>query len=125
MTLRELLKEIDFDYEVENGEIRLIDEQGAYLGDIGEERWIAEQASVPTIIDRMEIYWNDYVYDAIVEEPLNSDCKELEDYEDNGDYEELLLYCEAHNIKSYLTEILYYIVHPDEVIFEEGVCFQN
>lgn len=66
MTLRELLKEIDFDYEVENGEIRLIDVQGTYLGDIADDRWTVEQASVPAIIDRMEIYWDDYVYDGIV-----------------------------------------------------------
>ena len=120
MTFRKLLKEIDFDYEVENDEIRLIDEQDAYLGSIAEDRWPAEQASVPAIIDRMEIYWNDYVYGGIVNPSLNSDGKELDGYEDNGNYEELLRYCEAHGIKNYLTEILYYIVHPNEVIFEEG-----
>lgn len=119
MTLRELLKEIDFNYEVENGEIRLIDEQGAYLGSIAEDRWLAEQTSVPAIIDRMEIYWNDYVYDGIVNPSLNLNGKELDGYEDNGSYEGLLQYCEAHGIKNYLTEILYYIVHPNEVIFEE------
>lgn len=121
MTLRELLKEIDFNYEVENGDIRLIDEQGAYLGGIDEERWTAEQASVPTIIDRMEIYWNDYVYDGIVNSSVNSDGKELEGYKDNGSYEELLRYCEVHDIKNCLTQILYYIVNPDEVVFEEGI----
>ncbi len=120
MTLRELLKEIDFDYESENGEIRLIDEQGAYLGSIAEDRWPAEQASVPAIIDSMEIYWNDYVYGGIVNPFLNSDGKELDGYEDNGSYAELLQYCEACGIKNYLIEILYYIVHPNEVVFEEG-----
>ena len=63
---------------------------------------------------------NDYVYGGIVNPSLNSDGKELDGYEDNGNYEELLRYCEAHGIKNYLTEILYYIVHPNEVIFEEG-----
>lgn len=119
MTLREMLNEIDFDYEVENGEIRLIDKQGAYFGDIDEERWSAEQSSVPAIIDRMEIYWSDYVYDGIVNPDLNPGGNELGDYEDNGDYEELLRYCETHNIEGYLVEILYYIVNLDEVVFEE------
>lgn len=119
MTLRDLLQEIDFDYEIENGEIKLIDKQGAYFGDIGEERWRAEQASVSAIIDRMEIYWDDYVYDGIVNPSLNQVGNKLEDYNDNGDYTELLEYCKTHDITDYLVDILYCIVHPEEVNLEE------
>lgn len=119
MTLREMLGIIDFDYVIEEDEIRLIDQTEVYLGTIAEERWPAEQGSIPDIIDRMTRYWNDYVYEALVNPSLNSSGKELDGYKDNRSYEELLRYCETHEIGQYWVETLYYIVHPDEVIFEE------
>ena len=49
MTLREMLEIIDFDYVIEEDEIRLIDQTEVYLGTIAEERWPAEQGSIPEI----------------------------------------------------------------------------
>lgn len=127
MTLREMLDFIEFDYEiidVENEDcttkkVKLIDSLNVYLGDIDEELWELEKDMAISIIDRMEIYWNDYVYDSLVDSTLNCNPNEFADYKDNGSYEELLKYCKEHNIKNCIVDILYYIVNPDEVIIEE------
>ena len=75
MSLRELLNYVDFDYEIiknynkdytdgyERGVdlIRLIDLQNAYLGDIADFRAeLNSKTAIEDIIDRLEIYWNDY-----------------------------------------------------------------
>ena len=121
MTLRELLEVIDLDYEVKNGKIRLVDKTDVDFGNIAEDRWVAEQASVLDIIERLNIYWNDYVYNAIVDPNLNLNGKELEGYEDNGSYEELLDYCKEHEVKDPMVTVLYYLVNPNEVVLKEGV----
>ena len=85
MDLREFLGYFDFDYDIvspggkyedrirqeriEEGDICpedadkdlicLIDLQGAYLGDIGQERYPIEQASISKIVDRMDVYIHD------------------------------------------------------------------
>lgn len=63
MSLRELLNEVDFDYEIENDEIKLIDLQGVYLGDIAEFR-VSIKRDIPLIvdiiIDRLTHYFEDY-----------------------------------------------------------------
>lgn len=87
MSLRELLNYVDFDYEIikNDGEdytdeyergvelIRLIDLQDVYLGNIAEFRVEAKyELAIACIIDRLEIYWNDYVITDL-EEDLNVD----------------------------------------------------
>jgi hypothetical protein len=87
MSLRELLNYVDFDYEIikNDGEdytdeyergidlIRLIDLQDVYLGDIAEFRVrVDEKLAIDSIIDRLDIYWNDYVITGL-EEDLDVD----------------------------------------------------
>lgn len=87
MSLRELLDYVDFDYEIIKNDnedytdefergvelIRLIDLQDVYLGNIAEFRVEAKyELAIACIIDRLEIYWNDYVITDL-EEDLNVD----------------------------------------------------
>jgi hypothetical protein len=87
MSLRELLRYVDFDYEIikNDGEdytdefergvelIKLIDLQDVYLGDIADFRIRSnDKLAIECIIDRLEIYWNDYVI-TILEEDLDVD----------------------------------------------------
>lgn len=87
MSLRELLNYVDFDYEIIKNDnedytdefergielIRLIDLQDAYLGNIAEFRVEAKyEYAIACIIDRLEIYWNDYVITDL-EEDLDVD----------------------------------------------------
>lgn len=87
MDLKEFLSYFDFDYDIvlpgdrhetrirqdliEDGDLSpadegkplicLVDNQGAYFGDIGKARFPIEQASVEKIIDRMDIYVQDAI----------------------------------------------------------------
>lgn len=87
MSLRELLNYVEFDYEIIKNDnedytdefergielIRLIDLQDVYLGNIVEFRVEAKyELAIACIIDRLEIYWNDYVITDL-EEDLNVD----------------------------------------------------
>lgn len=69
MTLTEFLSYFDFDYCIyEDGEekkIGLIDNQGANLGGIEEERYNASEEGVIGIIDRLDIYYKDYIFDGL------------------------------------------------------------
>lgn len=105
MTLRELLHYIEFDAELdENKEIRLIDQQNVYLGTIGEERWEAKQDSVPDIIDRLSIYWNDYVITPL-EEDMSLGCDDYDTWEDL-----YKLACEIYGDKVNENTILGYVL---------------
>lgn len=83
MSLRELLNYVDFDYEIIKNDnedytdeyerrvelIKLIDLQDAYLGDIADFRVrVDDKLAIECIIDRLEIYWNDYVIEPLEEE---------------------------------------------------------
>lgn len=83
MSLRELLNYVDFDYEIvkndnedytdefERGDelIKLIDLQDVYLGDIADYRvQVNFKLAIDCIIDRLEIYWNDYVITDLAED---------------------------------------------------------
>lgn len=114
MTLRQMLNQVDFDAELdENGEIRLIDLQGAYLGDIGDCRYKADKSSIPFIVDRLEIYWNDYF--------LKPYCGSLE-ISDDISYEELLRELE-NGADKYKTgiDIIKNIVNPEFVELDEDL----
>lgn len=115
MTLQEMLEYIDFYAVADGSDIRLVDSQGANLGDIEDERWDLHKDSVPLIISRMEMYWNDYVYAGLVDPVVNKSGKPLDDYKDNGSYEELLVYCDEHGIQGEIVEVLRCIVHPETV----------
>lgn len=87
MSLRELLCYVDFDYEIIKNDnedytdefergvelIKLIDLQDVYLGNIAEFRVEAKyKNAIFCIIDRLNIYWNDYVITDL-EEDLDVD----------------------------------------------------
>lgn len=87
MSLRELLNYVDFDYEIIKNDnedytdeydrgvelIKLIDLQDAYLGDIADYRVrVNFELAIDCIIDRLEIYWYDYVITDL-EEDLDVD----------------------------------------------------
>ena len=126
MTLRTMLSIIDFDYEItEENQIALIDKQGAYLGGIDQERWDITDDVCMQIIDRLDHYYSDSIYDDIIEE-----CKECFDNEDpfDGDWKLMwlwLLDAEREKIPNTISKfeisIVYYILNPEDLIVEEMV----
>lgn len=126
ITLRELLHEVEFDYEIVRNEgedfdedidegvevIKLIDLQGVYLGDIADFRVEAKwELAISSIIDRLEIYWIDYVITDL-EEDL-----EIFDYKDWED-----LYKKAKDVYGDKTDsytILGTLINPELVYIEE------
>lgn len=109
MTLREFLELFDFDYEIaknKDGErvIKLIDLQRANLGNIEEE----EFCNTLEVIDRLDIYYYDYLYTDICEEY---------GYEGEEYYPDILEFTKQNNLMH--KEYVYYIVNPEELIVEE------
>lgn len=87
MSLRELLSYVEFDYEIIKNDnedytdkfdrgvelIKLIDLQNAYLGTIAAFRVaLNSDTAIEDIIDRLEIYWDDYEISPL-EEDLDVD----------------------------------------------------
>lgn len=66
MTLTEFVDYFDFDYWLyDNGKellIGLIDNQGANLGDIEQDRFLNNKEGVLDIINRLETYYEDYIF---------------------------------------------------------------
>lgn len=67
MLLSEFLGYFDFDYEVVNGQVRLIDLQGAYLGDIDKDRFALSECGKIALVDRLDTYINDYIIEDLEE----------------------------------------------------------
>ena len=65
MKLRKFLEYFDFDYCYEGDEIALIDQTGANLGDIESERFPKDD--LLSIVDRLDIYYKDYIFDDLAE----------------------------------------------------------
>ena len=105
MTVTDFLNCFDFDYEVgsevESGEPcwKLIDLQDAYLGNIGED----EFDSVESIVDRLDIYYDDYLFDG----------EWIEDYE--AEFNEIV----KDDPRDWRIPYLYYILHPNELIIDK------
>ena len=126
MSLRELLNYVDFDYEIikNNGEdytdeyergvklIKLIDLQGAYLGDISDfSVELNSESAIQDIVDRLEIYWNDYVI-----ESLERDLR----IEDAYTWEELYFKaCKKYGDKVDNNTILGYLLDSSNIYIEE------
>lgn len=126
MSLRELLNYVDFDYEIikNDGEdytdeyergvelIKLIDLQDAYLGDIADFRVeVDDKLAIECIIDRLEIYWNDYVI-----EPLEEELR----IEDVYTWEELYIKaCKKYGDKVDNNTILGYLLDSSNIYIEE------
>lgn len=126
MSLRELLCYVDFDYEIikNDGEdytdefergielIKLIDSQGAYLGNIADFRVeLNSETAINDIVDRLEIYWGDYVI-TILEGDLRIE----------GDYTWEELYfkaCKKYGDKVDNNTILGYLLDSSNIYIEE------
>ena len=72
MTLREFLCFFDFDYIIHYGDdseryIQLIDLQCADFGDIESEKFDASSSGIVCIIERMDTYYNDYIFTGLSE----------------------------------------------------------
>ena len=65
MRLRTFLEYFDFDYRYEGDEIALIDQTGANLGNIESERFPKDD--LLSIVDRLDIYYKDYIFDDLAE----------------------------------------------------------
>ena len=115
MTLSEFLNYFDFDYEKdETGNYWLIDLQGAYLGNIGDESF----SNIPEIVNRLETYYTDYIYRGISETDLIDEdavCYEGEEY-----YPDILEWLKQnYGAENYLTQIVNCIVHPELITEKE------
>lgn len=91
VSLTEMLEVIEFEYEYdEEGQIKLIDQTGTNLGNIMDESF----DTPADVIDRLELYYYDYLFREYVEDPRN----EVEDsmtYEDV--YNQMLNDAETRN----------------------------
>lgn len=118
MTLREMLNYIDFEMKFAIGQdeyegervIRLIDKQRGNLGGIESEQFPTNNDFVVgMIIDRLEVYWSDYIAEPLA---TNVGLPVYEAYEkiykanikDGFDKDDDRMRC------------LYHIIHPEEVI---------
>jgi hypothetical protein len=118
-----MLSIIDFDYQItEENQIELIDKQGANLGDIEQERWDITDDVCMQIIDRLDMYFTDYIYDYIIDE-----CFEHEDPFD-GDWKLMWLWLLdterekiPNSISKFEMSMVYYILNPEDLIIEEMV----
>lgn len=104
MTVSDFLDNFDFGYEVDLDESgnpcwKLIDWQGAYLGSIDED----EFNTVGSILDRLDIYYYDYLFDG----------------EWIGDYEAEFNEIVKDNPRDWRIPYLYYILHPSELIVDK------
>lgn len=66
LTLTDFLNYFNFDYVLyDNNLIGLIDEQGANLGNIEDERFTNDTNGVLNIVDRLDAYYQDYIFDSL------------------------------------------------------------
>ena len=106
MTVTEFLNGFDFDYEVGYSEEfetpcwKLIDLQGANLGDIDDDEFFG----IDGIVDRLEIYYDDYL---------------LYENESSDDYNELLDEMVKADPSAWQIPYIYYVIHPDELIVDK------
>lgn len=77
MRLSEFLNYFDFDYKIVDGQMRFVDLQGANLGGIEEERWCLEKGLFAGVVDRMDIYINDYVLHDLEEQLSTAGVKDV------------------------------------------------
>lgn len=70
-TLCDFLNHFDFDYEIQSDEngayFHLVDCQGANLGDIESDRFEISAKGLDDVIDRLDTYYNDYIFDGLAE----------------------------------------------------------
>jgi len=112
MELRELLNYIEFDvYKTKdkNGKeiLKLHDCQEVNLGNICDEEFEISQNGIIGIIDRCEIYWNDYVITPLCEDLNINDTLSYSDV-----YAKVK---EKYKDDSEKITVLYWLINPDKV----------
>lgn len=87
ITLEDFLNHFDSSYNLykdenyPNGYIQLIDNQGANLGDICNEKYSYSKEGVLDLIDRLDNYYEDYIFNGIketLEQEHNIDTSNME-----------------------------------------------
>lgn len=80
--MNDIIGQMDFKICIENGEFSLIDLQGAYLGDIDQDRF----SDLDSLLGRMDVYINDYFIEDLYELIENKPVWELDkwDYTKTG-----------------------------------------
>lgn len=116
VALRNMLNYIDFEMEIVDGKdefegekvIRLIDKQGANLGNVHDDQFPIDSDFIPMILDRLEPYWNDYIIEGLAKDVgLPTDASYENIYNANvkfGDPEREEM------------EYLYALIHPEKVV---------
>lgn len=79
ITLSELLESIEFEYKInDNNTISLIDWLGANLGNIEAEEFEINENLASSLVDRLEIYLDDYHFKGIID-TLIHECQYKDD----------------------------------------------
>lgn len=100
LAVEDIVNDEDFSLEIveEDGEMQLslIDHQGAYLGDIGEDRF----GDLGAVINRMDIYHNDYFYDDYEERVSQGEKIPQDDW-----CRKILIFLESHYCQDLMMDI--------------------
>lgn len=114
LTLTEFLNYFDFDYVVyDDNFIGLIDNQSANLGNIEEERYTNDAEGVLNIVNRLDTYYNDYIFiplQEVLEEEHNIDT-------DKMSWKELYEIVKALKL-DYDMDILPYVFSEKEIVLD-------
>lgn len=114
LTLTEFLNYFDFDYVVyDDNFIGLIDNQSANLGNIEEERYTNDANGILNIVDRLDIYYKDYIFDSL--EQVLRDEHNIDT--DKMSWKELYEIVKALKL-DYDMDILPYIFSEKEIILD-------
>ena len=117
ITLEDFLNHFDFSYclykdkNYPNGYIQLIDNQSANLGNICNEKYSYSKEGVLNLIDRLDNYYEDYIFNGIretLEQEHNIDTSNME-------WEELYSLNKLLNL-NYDMDILPYIFGEKELV---------
>ena len=121
MTLTDFLNNFEFDYCLYNDDnqisVGLIDLQGANLGDIENERYELSSDGISAIIDRLDVYYQDYIFTG-----LSNSLKEEYGIEiDENDWKGIYQKIKELNL-DWDMNVLPYIFGDKELIFDK--CWQ-
>jgi len=120
MLLSDFLNFFDFDYAVVNGQIRLIDTQGANLGGIDQDRFDFTSQGKSALVDRLEIYINDYIVTELVEKLEEIGIKDISEMS----LSQLAQSMKDNNL-SYPEEMVDVILNSDKLEFDLSIVHSS